>query len=176
MFVATPDFVLRPFEKSDVESFVAAVRESVSTVGAWMPWCTRTYSPDEAKTWFDLCAYNIAANVAYDVGMFCVNGGLLLGGVSINQLNRQHNFGNIGYWVRQSQQKKGYASRAVSAIASFGFMELKLTRLEIVAAVNNVPSRRVAEKVKASFECIARNRLIIFGKPCDAAVYSLVPT
>ncbi|WP_148714720.1 GNAT family N-acetyltransferase [Chitinolyticbacter meiyuanensis] len=176
MFVATNDLVIRPFEEGDVDSFVAAARESVSTVGAWMPWCTTAYSPNEAKSWFDLCTKNIRANVAYDVGIFCASSGLLVGGVSINQINRQHNFGNIGYWVRQSHQKKGFASRAVLAIAQFGFTELKLTRLEIVAAVNNVPSRQVAEKVGASFECIARNRLIVFGKPCDAAVYSLVPT
>lgn len=53
--------------------------------------------------------------------------------------------------------------------------ELKLTRLEIVAPEDNVPSRRVAEKVGAVFECIARNRVMVHGKPQNAAVYALVP-
>ena len=140
-----------------------------------MPWCTAMYSCDEATSWFDLCTYSLRTNLEYDLGIFSLESGLLLGGISVNQINQQHNFGNVGYWVRQSQQKKGYASRAVLAISEFGFTKLKLTRLEIVAAVNNFPSRQVAEKVGASFECVARNRLIVFGQPCDAAVYSLVP-
>ena len=61
------------------------------------------------------------------------------------------------------------------AIAEYGFRQLKLTRLEIVAPEQNAPSRRVAEKVGADFECIARNRVMVHGKPQPAAIYSLVP-
>lgn len=168
MQITAGDLVIRPFEERDTDAFVAAVRESISAVGAWMPWCSAVYSCDEAT-------YSLRTNLEYDLGIFSLESGLLLGGISVNQINQQHNFGNVGYWVRQSQQKKGYASRAVLAISEFGFTKLKLTRLEIVTAVNNLPSKQVAEKVGASFECVARNRLIVFGQPCDAAVYSLVP-
>ena len=95
--------------------------------------------------------------------------------MSINQINQQHNFGNIGYWVRESCQRRGIATRAVRAIADYGFNKLKLTRLEIVAAVDNRASRDVAERAGAIFECIARNRLLVGGRPTAAAVYSMVP-
>ncbi|TAN54527.1 MAG: N-acetyltransferase, partial [Betaproteobacteria bacterium] len=49
------------------------------------------------------------------------------------------------------------------------------TRLEIVAPVDNQPSRGVAEKAGAVFECIARNRVVLHGRPLAAAVYSLIP-
>ena len=175
MFITTCGLVIRPFEEKDITSFVEAVRESLSTVGAWMPWCVAGYSADDARSWFDLCAWNLQIGGACEVGIFCADSGMLLGGIAINQINREHNFGNIGYWVRQSQQKRDVASRAVSAIAQFGFTDIKLTRLEIVAVEDNVPSRRVAEKVGATFECVARNRLWLFGKPHNAAVYSLIP-
>jgi RimJ/RimL family protein N-acetyltransferase len=42
--------------------------------------------------------------------------------------------------------------------------------------VHNAASRRVAEKLGARLECIARNRLMGWGRPHDAAVYSLVPS
>ena len=104
-----------------------------------------------------------------------VDGMQLLGGIAINQLNRRQNFGNIGYWVRQSCQRQGIATRAAQSIAEYGFGQLKLTRLEIVAPEQNAPSRRVAEKMGAVFECIARNRVLVHGKPQPAAIYSLVP-
>jgi RimJ/RimL family protein N-acetyltransferase len=154
---------------------VAAVRESVATVGVWMPWCQAAYSEIEARSWFGDCLTNLRAARAYDLGAFAPDGMELYGGISINQLNVQHNFGNVGYWVRESRQRQGVATRAVRTIAAYGFDQLKLTRLEIVAAVDNRPSRSVAEKVGAQFECIARNRLIVNGRPRAAAVYSLIP-
>jgi RimJ/RimL family protein N-acetyltransferase len=171
----TEDLLIRPFERSDVDAFVAAVRESVSTVGLWMPWCHEHYSDSHAQAWIQACAENLGAGFSYDLGIFSTDDKELFGGISINQLNRAHNFGNIGYWVRQSRQRQGIATRAVQAIARFGFDDLKLARLEIVAAENNDISRRVAEKAGAVFECVARNRLIVHGQAQPAAVYSLVP-
>lgn len=166
---------IRPFEDGDTEEFVNAVHESVATVGAWMPWCHAAYTAADARTWFNQCTANLNAAHAYDLGIFSAKGDVLCGGVSVNQLNKQHNFGNVGYWVRQSCQRQGIATRAVRMIAAYGFDHLKLTRLEIVAAAENYPSRGVAKKVGAIFECIARNRLIVRGHPVAAAVYSLTP-
>ena len=166
---------IRPLGDTDIEQFVAAVRESVETVGAWMPWCTASYAPSDAKAWFDQCAAALSVRSAYDMGIFSVDGASLYGGIAVNQINWRFNFGNIGYWVRQSCQRRGIALRAVRAIAHFGFNYLKLTRLEIVVAVGNAPSRGVAEKIGATFECVARNRLVLHARPTNAAVYSLIP-
>lgn len=166
---------IRPFNESDVAAFVQAARESVPTVGLWMPWCRPDYSATEARSWFQACRDNLLANRAYDVGIFAVDGVRLYGGIAINQLNVEHNFGNIGYWVAQPHQRAGVATRAVRLISRYGFEKLKLTRLEIVAAVENRASRAVAEKSGAVFECIARNRLVVQGSPAPAAVYSIIP-
>ena len=46
---------------------------------------------------------------------------------------------------------------------------------EIVAAMDNVASRRVAFCTGATLECVARNHLLLHGVPIAAAVHSLVP-
>lgn len=166
---------IRPFEVTDTAAFVNAVHESVSTVGAWMPWCRATYRADDARSWFDQCSANLRSARAYDLGIFSADGAELYGGIGINQLNEQHNFANVGYWVRQSRQRQGIATRAVRMIAAYGFNHLEKTRLEIVAAVDNAPSRGVAVKAGGVFECVARNRLIVDGRPVAAAIYSLIP-
>jgi ribosomal-protein-serine acetyltransferase len=140
-----------------------------------MAWCHERLTLKDAEVWFDTCDQNLESASAYDFGTFAVDGKQLLGGIAINQLNRRQNFGNIGYWVRQSSQRQGIATRAAQSIAEYGFGQLKLTRLEIVAPEHNAPSRRVAEKMGAVFECIARNRVMVHGKPQPAAIYSLVP-
>ncbi|HYD59570.1 MAG TPA: GNAT family protein [Noviherbaspirillum sp.] len=166
---------IRPFRLTDAEAFAAAVRESVATVGTWLPWCHAGYSVKEAHTWIGQCAVRLNMGLSYDVGVFSEDCATLLGGVAINQIDHRHNTGNIGYWVREGMQQQGIGTRAARAMAEFGFETLKLTRLEIVAAEDNRASRALAEKLGATFECVARNRLFVRGVPWDAAVYSLIP-
>ncbi|GAL25813.1 putative ribosomal-protein-serine acetyltransferase [Vibrio variabilis] len=58
----------------------------------------------------------------------------------------------------------------------FSFAHLLLTRLEIVCDPANKPSYRFAEKLGATFECLAKNRYIFNGKPREGMVYSLLPS
>ena len=61
-------------------------------------------------------------------------------------------------------------------VARFGFEQLGLLRIEVVALPDNHPSRRTAEKIGARFEAIARRRLGVNGQAHDAAVYGLIPS
>ena len=166
---------LRPYQNQDVAELVRAARESVGTVGLWLPWCHNEYSEDDAKSWINNCQINIENDIAYDIAIFSVKEGILIGGISINQIDKRNKIGNIGYWIRKTYQNRGYATGAVKLIKEIGFNTLKLNRLEIVILENNIGSRRVAEKSGATFECIARNRLVHNGKAMPAAVYSLIP-
>ena len=140
-----------------------------------MSWCDADYSLREAQAWLASCQAAWLQESSYPFLIVETASQEVIGSVDINQLNREHNFGNIGYWVSSAHSGKGVATAAVTLILQFGFIETGFTRLEIVALTENTASRRVAEKVGASFECIARNRLFAWGKPHDAAVYSIVP-
>ena len=140
-----------------------------------MPWCHAGYTEAESIVWIERTQAMWQSGEAYEFAVLdSVNG--YVGGAGINQFNRLHNLANLGYWVRQSRQRVGLATAAVRVLAKFGFETLGLTRIEIVTASENHPSRRVAEKAGAQFECVARNRLFIHGKPLAAAVHSLVPS
>jgi ribosomal-protein-serine acetyltransferase len=167
--------LLRPYRAEDATLVFAAARVSVDTVGRWMPWCHAGYTEAESIAWIEKAQAMWQSAEAYEFGMFD-SANEYIGGAGINQFNRLHNLANLGYWVRQSRQRCGLATAAVQILARFGFETLGLTRIEIVAAIENGPSRRVAEKAGAQFECIARNRLIIAGVPHAAAIHSLVPT
>lgn len=169
------DLCLRPYESRDIPAFVEAVRESHGSVGRWMNWYHVDYSNTDAETWFALANKELHERVAYELGIFASDGTSLLGGVGLNLFNHAHNFCNLGYWVRESRQGRGIATRAAQALVEFGFRELKLARIEIVVARGNLPSQRVAQKVGATFECVARNRLLVRGHSQAAAVYALIP-
>ena len=127
--ISSKNIILRPFIEGDAIEFVKAVTESVKTVGLWMPWCHSEYSEEEANNWFSSCRKNIDDDFAYDIGIFSAIDGKLIGGISINQIDRMNKIGNIGYWVRESLQNQGYATGAVKLIESFGFNTLERKRL-----------------------------------------------
>jgi RimJ/RimL family protein N-acetyltransferase len=102
------------------------------------------------------------------------DGNRMVGGCGLNALNPGHRFANLGYWIRTSAAGRGYAARAVRALAAWAFANTQLERLEIVAAVGNIRSQRAAEKAGAHREGILRARLMVHGQPSDAVMYSIV--
>jgi RimJ/RimL family protein N-acetyltransferase len=139
-----------------------------------MPWCHAQYQSADSEGWVRFAQRAWKDGIEYAFAVFDRDD-RFVGGAGINQIHPLHQFANLGYWIRESRQREGLAVEAARAVAAFGFDTLLLTRLEIVAAEGNIPSRRVAEKVGAAFECLARNRLVIHGVPHCSAVYSLVP-
>ena len=169
------DIFIRPFQHADANQFVEAVLESLQTVGVYMPWAIPSYSIDNALTWFDTCASARDASTAYEFGIFSRSDGQLLGGCGLNQINRHHNFCNLGYWVRESAQRRGIATKAIKLLADFAFGEIKFTRLEIIIAEANTGSERAAQKSGAIYECTSRNRIADGSYLLPAKVYLLVP-
>ena len=77
--------------------------------------------------------------------------------------------------MRTGATGRGVATRAARLAGEFAVTQLALLRAEIVVAVGNMPSQRVAEKCGAKREGILRNRLIVREKVFDAVMYSLTP-
>jgi ribosomal-protein-serine acetyltransferase len=167
--------LIRPYRDEDTSALYEAVRESVAEVSLWLPWCHQNYSIDESREFIGSRESASQGGEWYSFGIFEKHDGAFLGGVGINFINRVHQLANLGYWVRTSATGRGIATMATRLAARFGFEELGLHRIEIVAAVGNVPSQRVAEKAGAKREGVLRKRLLIRGESLDAVLFSLVP-
>jgi RimJ/RimL family protein N-acetyltransferase len=165
---------LRPACPEDAGVVWASIHESIEPLARWMDWCRPDYSREDSDAWIASTREAWNGGSAYEFLVF-ERSGRHVGAVGLNQFNRDNNFANLGYWVRQSSQRQGLAVEAVRRIARFAFEEARFQRVEIVAAVDNVASRRVAERAGATLEGVARNRLLLHGTPVAAAVHSLVP-
>jgi RimJ/RimL family protein N-acetyltransferase len=172
--VAGEGVVLRPYGPRDASLALAAIRESMDSVGRWMPWCHADYDAHDSAAWIDKCQASWRRGDAYEFAIFD-GAQRYVGGVGLNQIDHVNNRSNLGYWIRASRQGQGFAPAAARCAVAFGFETVRLTRIEIVAACDNFASCRVAEKLGALREGMARNRLVLAGKPVAAFVYSLVP-
>jgi ribosomal-protein-serine acetyltransferase len=165
---------LRPYTEDDVDLLFNAVHSSIGHLGQWLEWCHVTYSRHEAMTWLGFRKAAWQANREFDFAIVDANE-RLVGGCGLNDVNMDRLSCNLGYWVRQRETGLGIGTAATTAVARFGFEQLALQRIEIVAAVGNTASQRVAEKVGAVREGIARNRLMLHQQLFDAVVFSLIP-
>jgi len=166
---------IRPYREDDVQPQLDAARESVSEVFPWLPWCHPEYTLENSRTWVSTRAEAWQKGDEYSFAITDDQDQRLLGGSGLNQIRQQDRFGNLGYWVRTSCTGQGIATKAVRLLARFGFEELGLGRIEIVAAVGNKASQRVAEKAGAHREGVLRRRLCLHDEYHDAVMYSLIP-
>src|SRR5215207_5256411 len=101
--------------------------------------------------------------------------GDFLGGCAVFDIHPRHRFANIAYWVRASRRRCGVATEALRQVARFGTEAIALPRVEVLAAVENIASQRVAERAGARREGILRNRITLNERVYDAVMYSFVP-
>jgi len=167
--------IVRTYREEDAGALYEAARESIAEVSVWLPWCHENYSIQESREFISSRAQAAQADEWYSFATFEKDSGRFLGGVGLNFFNRVHQMANLGYWVRTSDASRGIATEAARLVARFGFAQLGLHRIEILAAVDNIASQRVAEKVGAAREGVLRKRLLINGKSQDAVIFSLLP-
>jgi len=168
------NILIRPFRAEDISAVFEAVRESINEVAPWLPWCHEDYKMEETTEFIMSRDEAWKNDTDYGFGIFDAKTGKFLGGVGLSQINRAHQMGNLGYWVRTSCAGRGVASSAARLAARFALEELKLQRVEILAATGNHASQRVAEKAGATREGVLRKRLLVKGQAQDAVLYSLV--
>ncbi len=166
--------LLRPYRREDALPLYEAARESVKEVSAWLAWCHADYSMRESQDWIKSGEQSWKKGTAYEFAVFDHSGDFL-GGCGLNQIDQIYGVANMGYWVRSSCTRQGVATEAARLVARFGFRELSLNRIEILAAVGNQASQRVAQKTGALREGVQRNRIVLGGNPVDAVMFSLIP-
>ncbi len=166
---------IRPYRLDDAAIIWQAVRESMKQLQPWMPWCHPGYAIDETRSWLSAQVQAFQQRSAFEFAI-TTDDGAYLGGCGLNQIDALNQRANLGYWVRSSAASKGVATAATVLTRDWGFANTDLVRIEILVAVGNVASRRVAEKSGAVYEGTLRTRLTVHGTRHDAAMYAFVRT
>lgn len=165
--------VVRPHRIEDAAPLRAAVLESVNEIGRWMPWCHAGYSEAEAREWVTASERKFREGSEFEL-VISNPAGDFLGVCGLNSINEAYRLANLGYWLRTSATGRGFATAAVRQVIEFAFRKTNLARLEIVCAVGNHRSQRVAERVGALREAVLHDRLVLHGQTHDAVLYAVL--
>jgi ribosomal-protein-serine acetyltransferase len=168
------DLILRPFHLGDSQQLYCAVKESLKELKPWMSWAKDEYDEQTAREYITIARARWEEHAFY--GFAVTRRDDLLGACTLSSIHSIYHFCNLGYWVRTSCHGQGIAGRAARLAARFAFEHLGLIRVEIVIAVGNQASIRVAEKIEAHDEGILLNRIVVGKSIYDAHMYSLIPS
>ena len=168
------DVLLRPFRFTDSAQLYEAVHESLKDLKPWMSWATDAYTEMTAREYITIARARWDEHTFY--GFAITRGEEIVGACTLSSIHPIYHFCNLGYWVRSSCHGHGIAGRAARLTARFAFEHLGLIRVEIVIALGNQSSIRVAEKIGAHDEGILLNRMVIGKSIYDAHMYSLLPS
>jgi ribosomal-protein-serine acetyltransferase len=158
----------RPVD-ADAPGISAAVLASLPELAPFMPWATADHNEAAALEW-------IHSEREPDEVQYLIVGddGEIAGGCGLNLFNQVNRYANLGYWLRSDRTGRGWATRATVLLARHGLTRLGLERVEIMMAVENEASRRVAERAGATFEGTLRHRFLLHGVYHDAHLFSLI--
>jgi len=166
---------LRAPRRTDAPEIFEAIRASLPELLPWMAWAHADYSEVEATEWARRAARAFADGVEFQFVARAIATGEVLGTVGLNAMDRLNRWANLGYWLRSDRVGQGFVTRGAALVTGFGFGELGLGRIEILAAVGNVRSQAVAERLGALREGVLRRRLRVGDDVQDAVVFSLIP-
>lgn len=169
----TPRLTLRAVVPGHGAASNEAMAESFARLQPWMPWAKQMQSPEQSEANARETRAKWLSREALDFCWFRRDDGLLVGRGGLHTIDWSIPKFEIGYWVRTSCARQGYATEGTLALVAFARDALRARRLEIGSDARNTPSRRVAEKCGFTLEGILRQaRRDNAGELSDACVYA----
>lgn len=163
---------MSPLLAGDVLALHALVERNRTRLQRWLPWVEDTYGIAGATAFITVADRERRRGTALRLGLR--HDGELLGIIALQQINYRHRIASIGYWIDSDAEGNGLISAAVAALCHYSMVTLGLGRVEIAAAVDNLRSRAVAERLGFHFEGVLRCRERVGDRCVDHAVYSLI--
>jgi len=176
MLLKSRDIYLRFLRKTDAARLFAAVEESRDELDQYVIGPTRLRSIADVEQLIEKAKQRRRKRQGYYFGIFALPTKQFVGYVNLHGTGKQNRSGEVGYWVRTSQAGKGIATTATALIVLFGFKELKLHRIVLLAAVDNPASWRIAEKLGFVYEGTQRHEQLMPRGWVDLKCYSMLET
>lgn len=159
MPIMTPRLRIEAVSTLYIQPQLEALRESRESLLPWMTWVHEPGALDESKRRKWLADGEAAFIRREKLFMLAFEHatGRLIGGTGFHGIDWDVPKFEIGYWVRTSAQRQGFAHEMSVSLLRYAFQALGANRVEIHVTDGNDKSQRVIEKTRIPYERMARN-------------------
>lgn len=173
MPIETPRLILRPAMTGDGAALNEAKAETFDQLNQWMPWAKEMSTVDEDEITVREAHARFIRREDMMLFAFEKETGRYIAGTGLHRFDWGIRRFEIGYWVRASEQRKGYASEIANALTRYAFIQLQARAVMIGHAAGNDKSRSVIEKLGFALEGVLKNETSLpDGTVADALIYS----
>lgn len=173
----TDRLVVRCWQPADAPLLKDAVDDSLDHLRPWMPWAH--HEPQSVQEKVELLRsfrgrFDLGQDFVY--GIFSADETTVLGGCGLHRRAGPRAL-EIGYWIRASATRRGYATEIVQALSKAAFRRCEIERLDIKVEPGNDASAAVPRKLGFVEEATLRRQLLPVdgdGPTRDALLFTMV--
>lgn len=160
---------LHQIRKEDAEDIFNTINTQRNYLRKWLPFIDNTITINDTLAYINDC---ITKNeIVFVIRYKHTFAGL----IGFKEADNQNKKIEIGYWLSENFQHKGIITTSLKKLIPFAFEHLKMNRIQIKCAVNNLASKHIPQKIGFRFEGIERDgELLSDGHFTDLEVYSLL--
>lgn len=160
--------ILREWKNTDIDDLVEGLNDL--NVSQWLACVPYPYTKKHAEKWIRFCMKDTGKRTkrnSYHFAIELKSEKKVIGGVSLEAIDRIRETAGGGIWISAQYQGKGYGSEAFGARIRFAFEKLNLRRLENGYLEGNPSSFRMQRKFgykvegmrRESFRCMADGKI-----------------
>ncbi|WP_214692756.1 GNAT family protein [Exiguobacterium sp. s160] len=168
------DITLRMFNVNDADALFELTMASKPYLREWLGWLDYIESVEDSKRNIEGRIKGLIETGGFPKSFAVIYKGVLAGTIGFNEIDRGIQCGTIGYWLGQEFQGNGIMSQALETIIEYGFRDLKLNKIEIRVATENVKSRALPERFGFKEEGVIRDAEWLYDRYVDHVIYGLL--
>ncbi|HET6444075.1 MAG TPA: GNAT family N-acetyltransferase [candidate division Zixibacteria bacterium] len=168
--ISTERLTLRPFTQADgPEVRRQAGNKAVAATTLNIPY---PYDEGVAEAWIETHKENFQSRKAAIFAVTLRETSNLIGAIGI--VFKEHDRGEMGYWIGQPHWNQGYATEAALALIDYGFSGLLLNKITASHLARNPASGRVMEKAGMNYEGCSPQHVEKWGRYEDLQFYGIL--
>lgn len=163
---------LKLLEIDHAEEIFKSINSNREHLRDYLPWVDETKSIEDTKEFIKHSKNQYINNEGFDAGIWYE--GKYVGMIGFHSLKRRVNSISIGYWIDENFTGKGIVTNACKQFINYAFEILKMNRVEITCAEDNLKSRAIPERLEFIEEGIIRDGELRDGTYVGLVVYGML--
>lgn len=145
---------------------------SRSYLKEWLPWLDFTIKEEDTKAFIEGTLRGFADHKSLSTVILFK--GKIAGTAGFNSITWPNKTAYIGYWLGKDFQGNGIMTKVAETLTEIAFNEYGLNKVEIRAAVENIKSRSIPERLGYKHEGTIREAEWLYDHYVDHAVYGML--
>lgn len=163
---------LRTLTPDDAQNLFDITQTNNIHLRKWLGWLDDDKDVSDTKKYIEESNKRFEHKEGLDLGIFY--GGEQVGGIGFFPWDTANKKTSIAYWLTEESQGKGIMIDSLRVVIEYAFTEMKLNRIEITCATDNVKSSALPKKLGFTLEGVSREGGWLYDHFVNLEVYSLL--